>query len=664
MSDIIRLLPDSVANQIAAGEVIQRPSSVIKELVENSIDAGATQITIVLRDAGRTLIQVVDNGSGMSDTDALMAFERHATSKITQASDLFTLHTMGFRGEALASIAAVAQVELRTMKHGHSLGTRLILNGSKVESQSPEACTPGSNMMVKNLFFNVPARRKFLKKDTVEMSAIMREFERLALVNIGVDFTLVSNDMTLHSLMHGSMKRRICDLFGKNLDKQLIPIETDTSIVSIQGFIGLPENARKRNSLQFLMVNGRNMRHPYFHKAVLQCYERLIPADTQPNYFINLRVDPETIDVNIHPTKNEIKFENEQAIWQILTAAIRDSLGRYNVGPSLDFNRESDVPEIPVFDPIVAKGMPQVDIDPGYNPFGDTVSQASAIIGDNRPDRSGGPVTGGGASATAQWQSGSGRRAEFRPQSAASTDWAKLYDEFLRKRGETPSESPAQSSGSIFQTPGSADIDPYNATQPESSSLPTGIGAAMQYRNTYILTPGRGGLMVIDQHRAHLRVLYDRYMAKTGAEGEQPEFAPQATMFPDLLHLSPSQSTVLSDLVGPLRRLGFVVTDRGDNTWSIDGQPGRLTETSPRDTLLSIIESVTETGLDLDSAMREQVALSMARSGAVRRGQPLNADEMDALLSDLFSSPCPSLTPDGKTILAILPDDTFQQLLG
>lgn len=271
MSDIIRLLPDSVANQIAAGEVIQRPASVIKELVENSIDAGATSVTIILKDAGRTLIQVIDDGCGMSDTDARLAFERHATSKISRADDLFSLSTMGFRGEALASIAAIAQVDLRTMLKGESVGTRLTISGSKVESQKPEACAPGSNLMVKNLFFNVPARRKFLKKDSVELSNIMREFERLALVNIGVDFTLISNDTTLHALRRASLKQRISDLFGKSLGKQIIPVETDTSIVRINGFIGLPENARKRNPLQYFMVNGRNMRHPYFHKAIMQC---------------------------------------------------------------------------------------------------------------------------------------------------------------------------------------------------------------------------------------------------------------------------------------------------------------------------------------------------------------------------------------------------------
>lgn len=311
MSDIIRLLPDSVANQIAAGEVIQRPSSVVKELVENSVDAGATDIQIIIRDAGRTLIQVVDNGKGMSDTDARMAFERHATSKIQEAADLFSLHTMGFRGEALASIAAVAQVDLRTMLQGAEIGTRLIINGSEVESQQPEACAPGSNMMVKNLFFNVPARRKFLKKDSVELSSLLREFERLALVNNTIDFTLIHNDSVLHKMRGSTLKQRIVDLFGHSLDRQLLPVNTDTSIVRIEGFVGLPDHARKRNALQYLFVNGRHMRHPYFHKAVLQCYEELIKSDEQPNYFLYFTVDPDSIDVNIHPTKTRLSLRTK-----------------------------------------------------------------------------------------------------------------------------------------------------------------------------------------------------------------------------------------------------------------------------------------------------------------------------------------------------------------
>lgn len=652
MSDVIRLLPDSVANQIAAGEVIQRPASVIKELVENSIDAGATAVTIVLKDAGRTLIQVIDNGSGMSDTDARLAFERHATSKISQADDLFTLHTMGFRGEALASIAAIAQVDLRTMRQGETLGTRILINGSKVESQEPEACVPGSNMMVKNLFFNVPARRKFLKKDSVELSAIMREFERLALVNTGIDFTLISNDTTVHSLMHGPMKKRICDLFGKNLDKQLIPIETDTSIVSVNGFVGLPENARRRNPLQFFMVNGRNMRHPYFHKAVMQCYEKLIPADTQPNYFINLRVDPETIDVNIHPTKNEIKFENEQAIWQILTAAIRDSLGRFNVGPSLDFDRE-DAPDIPVFDPNAEK-MPEIDIDPGYNPFGEPIPDPAEIFGSDYTPPAHNPFSRPAVSPSARMSAGSGSSigGGTGKRTSAATDWAKLYDDFMRKRDEGLESVPQAEESAPTELP----LDHGTPVQTQQPFL----GNAMQYKDTYILTPTHDGLMVIDQHRAHLRVLYDSYIS----HAHEQEFVAQATMFPEVLELSAAQSAVLTDIVKCMGELGFIITHRGGTTWSIDGVPSQLIDTSSRDMVLGMIESITETGLDIASAMQEQVARSMARSGAIRRGQPLTADEIDRLLSDLFRSKSPAVTPDGKNVFAIIPNDYLSRLFG
>ncbi len=340
MSDIIRLLPDSVANQIAAGEVIQRPASVIKELVENAVDAGATDIRIFIRDAGRTLIQVVDNGKGMTETDARMAFERHATSKIAQADDLFTLHTMGFRGEALPSICAIAQIELKTRTADDQIGTRLVINASKVEMQEPSLCEPGSNIMVKNLFFNVPARRKFLKSDSVETANIMREFERLALVNNNIRLSIDRDGKTL-DLRPGSFKQRIADIWKNNINLQLLPVEVDTSLVKISGFVSRPENARRRNALQYLIVNGRNMRHPYFHRAIISCYESLIPADSQPCYFIKFDVDPQTIDVNIHPTKNEIKFENEQQIWPILVAAVRASLGKFAAVPSIDFTDEA-----------------------------------------------------------------------------------------------------------------------------------------------------------------------------------------------------------------------------------------------------------------------------------------------------------------------------------
>lgn len=638
MSDVIRLLPDSVANQIAAGEVIQRPASVIKELVENSIDAGATSITIILKDAGRTLIQVIDNGCGMSDTDARMAFERHATSKISRADDLFTLSTMGFRGEALASIAAIAQVDLRTMRKEETIGTRLVINGSKVESQTPEACAPGSNMMVKNLFFNVPARRKFLKKDSVELSNIMREFERLALVNIGVDFTLISNDTTLHSLRRSSLKGRIADLFGKSLDKQIIPVDTDTSIVRLNGFIGLPENARKRNALQYLMVNGRNMRHPYFHKAILQCYERLIPADEQPNYFINLTVDPETIDVNIHPTKNEIKFENEQAIWQILTAAVRESLGRFNAAPAIDFDVE-DAPEIPAFSPD-ATANHEVELDEGYNPFAEPREQRASRQS-SFADRQATANTGS-------------RMSQFPQQSSERfRDWEKLYDDFVKKRDDGYASM-------VESKVNSADSELDLSDGSPDSMMVTPQSATLQLKNAYILTPSRDGLMIIDQHRAHKRILYDSYLAKAREKG----FVSQSTMFPEVVELSAAQNAVLTDIAPSLEELGFSLAPLGDNTWSISGVPSILTGANPRDTLLGMIESVTESGEELGNSLHERLALSMARSSAIKRGQSLTPVEMDRLISDLFRLPTPALTPEGNTVFTIINMDDISKLLG
>lgn len=637
MSDIIRLLPDSVANQIAAGEVIQRPASVIKELVENSIDAGATSVTIILKDAGRTLIQVIDNGCGMSDTDARLAFERHATSKIRKADDLFSLSTMGFRGEALASIAAIAQVDLRTMLKGETIGTRIVINGSKVESQEPEACAQGSNLMVKNLFFNVPARRKFLKKDSVELSNIMREFERLALVNIGVDFTLISNDVTLHSLRRASLKQRIADLFGRSLDKQIVPLDTDTSIVRINGFIGLPENARKRNALQYLMVNGRNMRHPYFHKAIMQCYERLITADVQPNYFINLTVDPETIDVNIHPTKSEIKFENEQAIWQILTAAVRESLGRFNAAPAIDFDVD-EAPDIPVFSPDIDADH-EVILEEGYNPF----SQPAHATRSSSLSGMGSSVSGLGTSESRKISSLSVNHAHT---SERFQDWEKLYDDFVKKRDDgyaSMVESKVNRSESELELDNEAPVS-----------------ATLQLKNSYILTPSRDGLMIIDQHRAHKRILYDSYLAKV----KERDMVCQNTMFPEIVELSPAQNAVLADIAPSLEDLGFAISPLGDNSWSITGIPSMLGGANPRDLLLGMIESVTETGEELASSLQERIALSMARSSAIKRGQVLSATEMDKLISDLFRLSTPARTPDGKTVFTIVNIEDISKMLG
>lgn len=639
MSDIIRLLPDSVANQIAAGEVIQRPSSVVKELVENSVDAGATDIQIIIRDAGRTLIQVVDNGKGMSDTDARMAFERHATSKIQEAADLFSLHTMGFRGEALASIAAVAQVDLRTMLQGAEIGTRLIINGSEVESQQPEACAPGSNMMVKNLFFNVPARRKFLKKDSVELSSLLREFERLALVNNTIDFTLIHNDSVLHKMRGSTLKQRIVDLFGHSLDRQLLPVNTDTSIVRIEGFVGLPDHARKRNALQYLFVNGRHMRHPYFHKAVLQCYEELIKSDEQPNYFLYFTVDPDSIDVNIHPTKNEIKFENEAAIWQIITAAVKEALGRYNAMPGIDFDTQ-DAPEIPVFDP-AAQASVNIELDSNYNPF----------------DM---PADNGAEPASQSSVSARGTRV-----ASSLPDWEKMYADFASRRGDSLAPEPVLESD--VQVKGSA-LNDLMASADEEAVLPEmdapivayqpGDGAGIQVKNRYILTPAKSGVMVVDQHRAHLEVLYERYMSmwRTG------DFVGQNLLFPEVLRLTAAQTAILEGLLDELGAIGFDLAPLGDNDWSICGVPSVLSHANPVETVMQILDSAETGGENGTDAVRRRVALSMARAEAVKNGSPLSSSEREQLLADLFALPAPNYTPDGLLIISIISLEKLAEL--
>ena len=622
MSDVIKLLPDSVANQIAAGEVIQRPASVIKELVENAIDAGADNIKIILKDAGRTLIQVVDNGCGMSPTDARLAFERHATSKIKDAADLFALHTMGFRGEALASIAAIAQVDLRTMKQGESIGTRLVISGSKVESQQPEVCAKGSNMMVKNLFFNVPARRKFLKKDSVELSNIVREFERLALVNTNVELTLVHNDNTLHQLIPGSLKQRIVDLFGKSLDSQLIPVETDTSLVRISGFVSNPENARRRGALQYFFVNGRNMRHPYFHKAVMSCYEQLIPSDEQPNYFINFDVDPESIDVNIHPTKNEIKFENEQPIWQILVAAIKESLGKFNAVPSINFDAE-DFPEIPTFKPNI-DAEHGLDLDMSYNPFAANKSHEQSL---------------------AKVSSRINDIAWRKEVSSATQNWEKLYEQFEKNRDDEFSQIKVDNhlnqNSQLFND---------ESLLSEEEGINTDLNA-LQLRNRYIITPSTDALTIIDRHRAHVRVLFDQYISMIN-EGK---LITQRLIFPETLQLSASQNIILESISEQLGHMGFDISFLGDNSWSINGLPSVLNNSNPIDVIVNMIEVVESSGEELQQDLISKITLSMARASAIKPSQSLSKEELERLLSDLYKSSMPNYTPDGKTIIATMP---------
>ena len=450
MTDVIQLLPDSVANQIAAGEVIQRPASVIKELVENAVDAGATTINVLVVDAGRTSIQVIDNGCGMSETDARLAFERHATSKIRKADDLFSLHTMGFRGEALPSIAAVAQVELRTRRATDEVGTCLHLMGSRIESQEPCSCAVGSSFTVSNIFFNVPARRKFLKTNATELNNILTAFERIVLVYPEINFTLHSNGQELMNLHSGSLRQRITDVYGRRYGQDLLPVSVDTAMCKITGFTGKPEAARKKGAHEYFFVNGRFMKHAYFHKAVQQAYERLIQIGTHVPYFIYFDVNPADIDVNIHPTKTEIKFENEQAIWQILAAAVKDAIGQFCEIPQIDFDTEGR-PDIPAYSPVGSDHItaPKVTTSPQYNPF----------------------------------------------QQKPSQEWQRLYEGLPK---ETAPDEPA--------------LFPDTPEIAEQSSITDIAPTHYQYKGRYIMTAVKSGLMIIDQYRADVRIRYERYL--------------------------------------------------------------------------------------------------------------------------------------------------------
>lgn len=657
MSDVIQLLPDSVANQIAAGEVIQRPASVIKELVENSIDAGATQIKIILRDAGKTLIQVVDDGCGMSDTDARLAFERHATSKIRQAADLFELHTMGFRGEALPSIAAVAQIDLRTMRRDNQLGTHLELAASKFVSQTPEACTPGSNLAVKNLFFNFPARRKFLKKDAVELGHITREFERLALVNPSVEFELYHNDVNLYQLLPGTLRQRIAGLFGKSIDKQLIPVETETPLVKISGFVCLPEFARKRNAQQFFFVNGRNMRHPYFHKAVMNCYDELIAPEHQPNYFLNFEVDPQTIDVNIHPTKSEIKFENEQPIWQILSAAIREALGKFNAIPSLDFDRD-DAPEIPVFDPSMSERLNLGNLDTSYNPFAPQTKEVENIENNVAASTSDFPDFSPGEASRLNTPSiSASRRVEAAHDDLRRSnlnDWDKLYADF--QNATTPSTFLPTAESFLSGPSRENEIGASMLNSLPGMKTPVKSGGLLLLANRYLVTAGNDSLILIDRHRAHVKILFERFLADSSLSGG----GSQQVLFAELIELTPGQKGVLDSIHEQVRLLGYELefsqaVDEGIFRCELKGVPALLGNSDAAEALMKIIADAEEGVGSPQEDMRRRVALSLAQSAAIRANQPQQPAEAERLLAQLFSLPDPSYTPDGQPVILQIP---------
>ena len=606
MSDIIHLLPDSIANQIAAGEVIQRPASVVKELVENAIDANATHIQIIIKDAGRTIIQVIDNGKGMSETDARMAFERHATSKIEQAEDLFALTTMGFRGEALPSISAISQLEIKTRTNESEVGTQITLSASKVESQEPISATVGTCITVKNLFFNVPARRKFLKSNETERRNIIVEVERIALAHPDIEFTLIDNNITLLQLPPAVLRQRISQLVGKNIDQHLLEIDIDTTLVKIFGYITKPEFAKKRRGNQFFFVNGRYMRHPYFHKAISVAFENLIQSNENPNYFIYFQVDPNSIDVNIHPTKTEIKFENEQAIWQILMVSIKESLGKFNAVPSIDFDTEDSI-SIPVFDKDKQTHTPQVNINPDYNPFKQNTYR--------RPPK---------------------------------MDWEALYKDFEKDLDEEEEEN--------VQT------SPLNFSEEKQELPEMGVDVFpdyYQYKQKYIFTSVKSGLMIIDQHRAHVRILFDKYLENI----IQKRGLSQRVLFPEMIELSASEAAILPLIKEDMESLGFELSNLGSHTYAVQGVPSEIDNPDVVKLIKSMLENITETGLDVKSEIQEKLALSFAKSVAINYGKLLTVEEITDIVNKLFACPTPNYTPDGKKIITVVDDDEMAKML-
>ncbi len=599
MPDIIHLLPDSIANQIAAGEVIQRPASVVKELVENALDAGATEVTIHIKGAGRTLIQVIDNGVGMSATDARMAFERHATSKIRQANDLFALTTMGFRGEALPSIAAIAHVEVKSRKEGDELGTLLLIAGSKVEKQEVIACAKGTSIAVKNIFYNVPARRKFLRSNETERRNIFTEIERLALVYPEIEFTLIENEVETLHLPKTGLRQRIVQLEGKNINQQLIEIDEETTLGKIHGYVSRPEFAKKTKVSQYFFVNNRYIRHPYFHKAVLVAFEKLIAPNERPSYFIYFQINPDAIDVNIHPTKTEVKFENEQALWQILMVTVKESLGKFNAVPSIDFDTD-DAPDIPIFDPARPAPMPRVNVNPDYNPF-----------------------------------------------SSSALGWEQLYEGFEseREREESPGD---------FQE----EKEPTLAFKQEGTNQePELFPEHYQYKRKYILTSVKSGLMVIDQHKAHVRILFDKYLQQI----QNRKGVSQRILFPEVMELSASEAATLPSVSGELEALGFELSELGNRSFAIQGVPSEIEYNNPTELVRGMISKSMETDTDVKAEVQESIALSLANMTAIPYGRGLTSEEMLLIVSQLFASKEPTYTPDGQVIVNVISDKEIEK---
>jgi DNA mismatch repair protein MutL len=604
MTDIIHLLPDSVANQIAAGEVVQRPASALKELLENTIDAGATEIKVIIREAGKTLIQVIDNGCGMSERDARMCFERHATSKIEKADDLMAIRTLGFRGEALASIASVAQVELKSKRHEDEIGTRINIEGTVFKGQNPISCQNGTSVSVKNLFFNVPARRNFLKSNTIELKNIIEEFFRISLVNPTIAFTFYNQDKVLFQIPAGNLKQRIISLYGSSYGQRLIPVEQKTALVNLSGFIGKPEFAKKTKGEQYFFTNGRFMRSPYLHHAVENAFQELISKESFPSYFIFLEVDPHTIDVNIHPTKTEINFQDIKSIYAILFAAVKQSIGKYSLSPSLDFDVEHsmNVPPLPSDKEI---RQPSITINPDYNPFEKKIRPQNQI--------------------------------SF-PSSSSQT--MKAMNDFYQQE-----KLPKQN----FDIPPSAELLYKEALVDRKKSF--------QIQNSFIVTHSQSGVIVIDQQHAHERILYERFIDQV----ERKEVSGQHLLIPVTIHLTPDDLCFFQAWKDHFLFLGFDIAEFGKDSLIVSSVPSTLQDSNIDGLIESILESLKSSIPENKSSQTQILARTLAKKTAIKRGKNLQPEEIFSIIESLFACKVPEISPEGKLTMAILSFEELKQ---
>lgn len=688
MSNIIRLLPDHVANQIAAGEVVQRPASVVKELIENAVDAEATEIKLVLKEAGKTLIQVIDNGKGMNETDARMAFERHATSKISKAEDLFALNTKGFRGEALASIAAIAHVDLKTCLHNSELGTHLVIEGSKVMSQEVAVTPPGTVFSVKNLFFNIPARRNFLKSDNVELRNIVDEFERITLVHPGISFTMIHNGSEVFNLPSSNLRQRIVNVFGTRTNEKLVPIEEITEIVTIRGFIGKPEFAKKSRGEQFFFVNDRFIRSGYLHHSVLAAYEGLLKDGTQPTYFIYLSVPPDSIDINIHPTKTEIKFDDEQALYSILRSAIKHSLGQFNVAPVLDFHRDEGL-DVPYEFKDREAETPLIEIDTHYNPFSNELLNPEEEIFNPFKQTPANTTNGLPSDFVARgfnpFEESSFLRKEEEPEEPIAPDEeeeAEVFESKLTTAKSTIDFSSFKQEGrkadeAVFFASKSnkteikkssatevgawqevfeglkgkgSDIDISGLTFEEEevtgslfdeSTETTLASRTFQIQRKYIVSPIKSGMVVINQGRAHQRILYEKFIgniAKSNAVSQQ-------LLFPLTLYYAPYEVVLLKEIRHSLKQMGFDFEDMGEDHVILSGLPVNVAESEAQIVLDDLIMSFQEGIPETNYIQTERIAKTLAQSLAVKSGTILNETEQEDIVNSLFGCKEPNISP-------------------